>query len=132
MGANFFLGLWLSHKVAGPLLKMREAVGEVTRGNLEVEVAIRKGDLLHEHIKDLNRMVETLRRLLYRDHKHVEEVNVIMTQCREAVARRKDLPEGARKEMNAFIDGAKSRLSIINAHFMKGRLEAAAQDKEAS
>lgn len=133
VGVNFVLGVWLSHKVAGPLLRMRQVMAEVTRGNLEVEAASAKGELLHEHLKDLNRMVETLRRLLYRDHNHAMEVDFIMTECREWLAKRKDLSDSTRKELTGFIDGAKSRLSIVNTHFLKGRLEAAAADsKEAS
>lgn len=123
VAVNFAAGAWLSHKIAGPLLSIRKAMERVGRGDLEVEVVLRRGDFLHAQAQEMNRLVQTLRRLLYRDHAHAAEVDALMTQEREWLARQKDLPEPARAELRALIDGAKSRLSIINAHFVKGRSE---------
>lgn len=119
--ANWALGAWLSGKLARPLLALRRGLTEIARGNLEVEVAPRPGDLLGDHLQGLNKTTETLRRLIYRDHAHAAEVVELMGQAQAWLSRHKDLPEPSRKELQAVIDGAKSRLSIINNHFMKGR-----------
>ena len=121
---NFLAGVWLSHKIAGPLLRLKRAMAEVARGNLEVDVSDRSGDLLHSHVHEMARMVQTLRRMIYRDQEHAAETDAILTECRAWLAKRRDLPEDSRKELGALIDGAKARLCIINAHFMKGKHEA--------
>lgn len=126
---NFLIGTWLSHKIAGPLLRIRQAMDEVSRGNLEVEVVLRSSDFLRTQAQEMNRMVGTLRRLIYRDHAYATEIDALMSECRDWLAKRRDVPEAAREELGKLIDGAKSRLSIINAHFMKGRLEAAQREE---
>jgi len=120
---NFVIGAWLSHKIAGPLVRMRHAMTEIARGNLEVGISERKGDLLHSYVREMGRMEETLRRLIYRDRKHAAETDALLTRCRQWLAARKNLGETERRELSALIDEAKSRLGIINTHFMKGRPE---------
>jgi methyl-accepting chemotaxis protein len=112
---NFFLGAWLSNKIAGPLQHLRELMSEIARGNLEVEATVRRGDYLQAHVQEFNKMVQTLRRLIYRDQKFAEEVDEILQGCEEAAAKDAAL----RKSMKE----ARARLSVINAHFMKGRRE---------
>lgn len=123
VAVNFAVGMWFTHKIVGPLARMRQGMAEIARGNLEYEIALRKGDFLQHHASEMNRMVETLRRLIYRDHNHAAETDQILVQCRAWLAKRKDLSEPARKELQQLLDGAQSRLSIINAHFLKGKLE---------
>ncbi|MEK7381785.1 MAG: hypothetical protein AAB262_00700 [Elusimicrobiota bacterium] len=118
---NFVIGTWLSHKIAGPLVRMRRMMTEIARGNLEVEISERKGDLLHSHVREMGRMTETLRRLIYRDHAHAAEVDTLLTQCRQRLDKSEGLREAERRELGALLDEAKSRLSIINTHFLKGR-----------
>lgn len=121
---NFALGVFISNKIAGPLLKLRHSINEVTRGNLEQDVSIRKGDMLQSHALDYNRMLGTLRRLMYRDHQHSVEVNDVMTDCQAWLdKRKKQFDEKSRKELQKIINDAKARLSVINTHFLKGRAE---------
>lgn len=119
---NLALGVYISNKIAGPLLKIRRVVNEITRGNLEQEVSIRKGDMLQNHTVDFNRMASTLKRLIYRDYQHSVEVNDVMTECQKWLnARKKNIDEKSAQELQRIIYDAKSRLSIINNHFLKGK-----------
>ncbi len=121
---NFAFGVFISNKIAGPLYKIRNSINEITRGNLESDVSIRKGDMLQSHVIDYNRMVGTLRRLLYRDHRHSTEVNEIMTDCQSWLEKNKtNFDDKSRKELQKIINDAKARLSIINTHFLKGLRE---------
>jgi methyl-accepting chemotaxis protein len=123
VAVNFAAGTWLTNKIAGPLARLRQGMSEIARGNLETVVQIRSGDLLHKHVHDFNLMTQTLRRLIYRDHKHAAEIDDIMTQARGWLSRQKDLPETSKADLEALINAVKSRQSIINAHFMKGKTE---------
>lgn len=124
VAANFLAGAWLTNRVAGPLRRIREALREVARGNLEARVATRAGDLLGAHVLEANRMIETLRRLLYRDRGHALEADAILARCR-ARLEAPGLPAELRAELGRELDEARSRLSVINHHFMKGRAEGA-------
>ncbi len=119
---NFALGTWISHKFAGPLLQMRRALGEVARGNLEVEVRIRSGDFLHAHAQELNRAVSVLRKLIYRDQGYAREADEVLLRCQERLSR-SALADDEKRQLKVLLDDAKSRLSIINAHFSKGKWE---------
>lgn len=122
---NFLFGAYLSHKIAGPLERLYRGMAEVARGNLEGDIRIRTGDLLSAFAMQFNKMVETLRRLIYRDHRYVAEVNDLLTQCERRVDTIPALKPSEREEMHRLVKEAKSRLSIINDHFMKGKLEGA-------
>lgn len=126
--ANFALGAWLSNKIAGPLLRLRQAMGEVARGNLEVTVTLRSGDFLQKHAQEMNRMVETLRRLIYRDRVHAEEADELLDGCLKRLDKAKGVPEAAVEDLRQGLDGAKSRLSVINRHFLKGKVERESQE----
>jgi nitrogen fixation/metabolism regulation signal transduction histidine kinase len=118
---NFALGTYLSHKIAGPLSKIRLAAGEIARGNLEVDVRVREGDLIQSYAVDFNTMIQTLRRLIYRDRDHAQEADKLLTDMLEWLASEKELGEAGKTQAIKFVNGAKSRLSVINTHFMKGR-----------
>ena len=121
VAVNFALGIWLSHKIAGPLVQIRRAVNEVSRGNLEVEVQLRGGDLLNAPAQDLNRMIATIRRLVYRDHDYVGEANDILTTCEKQLGRGSKISSIEIADLTLLLKKAKAKLSIVNAHFMKGR-----------
>lgn len=120
---NFALGIWISHKIAGPLVQIRRALNEAARGNLEVEVSVRDGDLLRAPVQDVNRLVQTLRRLVYRDYGYVSEADAMLTSCKERLTRGKKLEAGDFEDLQQLLNHAKAKLSIVNAHFMKGRKE---------
>ena len=118
---NLIGGVYLSHKIAGPLHKMRLLMAEIARGNLEEELQVRRGDMLQNYAEDFNRMLHTLRRLLYRDYEHSRQTNDLVTDIQEWVEAKSDLPDAERKKLQKLLIACKSRLGIINTHFLKGR-----------
>ncbi|MCH2108578.1 MAG: HAMP domain-containing protein [Polyangiaceae bacterium] len=54
-------GVFVTHKVAGPVFKMRRHLLEVTAGKLEVPWALRKGDELVDFFETFRAMVAALR-----------------------------------------------------------------------
>ncbi len=55
------LGIYITHKVAGPVYKMRQLLKQVARGNLRVEGRLRKGDELKAVFDTFAEMVSGLR-----------------------------------------------------------------------
>jgi len=55
------LGIYFTHKVAGPVFKMKRLLREVGHGNLHVEARLRKGDELQDFFDTFTEMVKGLR-----------------------------------------------------------------------
>ena len=57
-----WIGILLTHKVAGPLVRIRAALAKMTQGERDIHITLRKGDALVDLAEDINRLAETLRR----------------------------------------------------------------------
>ncbi len=57
-----FAGIVVTHKVAGPIFKMRRHLRDVAKGKLEVPWGLRKGDELVEFFETFRKMVASLRK----------------------------------------------------------------------
>jgi methyl-accepting chemotaxis protein len=57
------LGIYVTHKVAGPVYKMKRLLGQVGQGNLRVDARLRKGDELRDFFEAFQKMVANLRTL---------------------------------------------------------------------
>jgi len=55
------ISIFISHKVAGPLYRFKKSLSEVTAGNLNVVVKLRKWDDLKDLADHLNVLIEELR-----------------------------------------------------------------------
>jgi nitrogen fixation/metabolism regulation signal transduction histidine kinase len=55
------LGIYFTHKVAGPVFKMSRLLAQVGRGNLRVEERLRRGDELKAFFETFTQMVAGLR-----------------------------------------------------------------------
>ncbi|HEX8790680.1 MAG TPA: hypothetical protein VF765_06995 [Polyangiaceae bacterium] len=57
------LGIYVTHKIAGPVYKMKRLLGQVGQGNLRVDARLRKGDELRDFFEAFQKMVANLRTL---------------------------------------------------------------------
>jgi methyl-accepting chemotaxis protein len=55
------LGIYFTHKVAGPVYKMKKLLKQVGEGNLHVDARLRKGDELQDFFDAFAQMVASLR-----------------------------------------------------------------------
>ncbi len=117
---NFWLSAWFTHRMIGPLSRARKALSSVVEGNLECEIIPREGDFLRHYLEDVNSAVRTLKRLIYRDHQYVQETVELLNQCRDKIES-SGLPSEAKNDLQKLISQAKSRLSIVNVHFVRHR-----------
>ncbi len=69
-------GIYFTHKVAGPVFKMKRLLREVGEGNLHVEARLRKGDELQDFFDAFTQMLAGLRRF---EKKQLDELQVAMT-----------------------------------------------------
>ena len=63
-GVTFLISIFISHRIAGPLHKLRLFMGDVREGNLAQELHFRKKDHFHDLAEDFNAMVHGVRRAM--------------------------------------------------------------------
>lgn len=54
------IGIFLSHRIAGPIFRIEKVMEEIGNGNFKMRLAIRKSDQLHEMVEAVNKMTELL------------------------------------------------------------------------
>jgi nitrogen fixation/metabolism regulation signal transduction histidine kinase len=71
------LGIYITHKVAGPVYKMTRLLKQVGDGNLHVDARLRKGDELRNFFETFTRMVGGLREI---EKRQLAEVDVALAE----------------------------------------------------
>jgi nitrogen fixation/metabolism regulation signal transduction histidine kinase len=71
-------GIIFTHKIAGPIFKMKRLMRQVGEGKLVVKEKLRKGDELHHFFETFERMVENMRTNQRAEIKRLEEVYATM------------------------------------------------------
>lgn len=75
------LGIYFTHKVAGPIYKMKMLLGQVADGKLNFQSRLRKGDELQDFFEVFASMVE---RLKARQADEVSELDAALEEARAA------------------------------------------------
>ncbi len=60
IGITFILTIFLSHRIAGPLFKLKRAIDEVKKGNYDQQIYFRKNDHFMELQDSFNEMIQSL------------------------------------------------------------------------
>lgn len=60
LAITFMLSVFLSHRIAGPLFKLRKSMEEIARGNFDLRITFRKNDHFMELQDTFNEMVQHL------------------------------------------------------------------------
>jgi len=91
------LGIYFTHKVAGPVFKMTRLLKQVGEGDLRVEARLRKGDELKDFFDTFTKMVSGLREMEQRQLDDIEKV--LATMDRGATQDAAGLLRGVRDAM---------------------------------
>jgi nitrogen fixation/metabolism regulation signal transduction histidine kinase len=76
-------GIVVTHRVAGPIYKMKRQIREVGRGRLEVPSKLRRGDELVDFFEAFETMVQSLRR---RQEGEIAELEKVLSELEARVA----------------------------------------------
>lgn len=60
LAITFLISIFLSHRIAGPLYKLRKSLEEITKGNFDARITFRKNDHFTELQDTFNEMAEQL------------------------------------------------------------------------
>ena len=59
-GFNFWYGVRLSHRIAGPMVQIKRVLEQAAKGEFKSRIQLRSNDYLHEISDELNRLLEKL------------------------------------------------------------------------
>jgi methyl-accepting chemotaxis protein len=84
---NITVGVYLSHKVAGPLFRFVMCTREVANGNFKIQVNLRKGDEMRELETAFNDMTERIRGVIRDERVRVSEIQDAAEAIEEAASK---------------------------------------------
>lgn len=93
MGLTFLISLYLSHKIAGPVYKLRQFLERVKNGQLDTPLSFRKSDHFRAVATDFNEMLDAIRG---RMDKNIETVSTAIARIENAMAR---IPADSRPQL---------------------------------
>lgn len=111
-----FLSIFLTHKIAGPVYRLKQALTELIGGNLDTRMRLRKGDDLQELAAQVNLFSDELRNYvtaLKKDHEQLS--NYIDLLEREIGA--KSLSEEATREIIGQVQEKNKAIAVILERF---------------
>jgi nitrogen fixation/metabolism regulation signal transduction histidine kinase len=96
-------GIYFTHKVAGPIFKMKRLLKKVGDGQLNVDARLRKGDELREFFETFSTMVASLRA---RQAQEVEDLDMAINMARVGGATEESLVKllGVRDQMKHALE----------------------------
>lgn len=68
------IGIYLSHKIAGPILRMERFMNDMAGGNLADKLVLREGDELLMLADGINRLTESIRTIMINEKSGLEKV----------------------------------------------------------
>lgn len=90
--------IFFSHRIVGPLYRIRNDLKRVGDGNLFVHVRLRKNDYLEKEAASINEMIEALRMKIRGIEQNQRKASAVLTDLQKALVR------GAADEMADQID----------------------------
>ncbi len=101
--AGSFFSLFFPHSIAGPLFRIEKEILSIGKGDLTVNIIIRKGDEVKELADNINVMVKCLREKLVRIKGANEELKQIALKAEdEGILKLKKISQKMSEELKYF------------------------------
>lgn len=113
---NFILGIYLSHKIAGPLFRLRRVLREIREGKLSHMVHLRRGDVLKDFFREFNETVFVLNKLVHRNKELIKQVFAQLEQCQEILNKKPSIEDI--KKVQKIFTNIRSFLVAVDSHFI--------------
>ena len=81
-----FLGIYLSHKIAGPIYRIEKSLASMTQGDISFKIRLRRGDEMVSLADSINRLTESLATTITSERSHLENALTELNSLRELVA----------------------------------------------
>ncbi|MCX8093605.1 MAG: HAMP domain-containing protein [Candidatus Goldbacteria bacterium] len=100
------ISILLSHKIAGPIYRVRKIAEELKKGNLNIQVRFRKDDELHNLADALNNMIFGIKNLIAMDKKIIDNLVLVVTKLQNDIKNSKGLKKDVKftiKKLNVIV-----------------------------
>jgi nitrogen fixation/metabolism regulation signal transduction histidine kinase len=103
-------GVVVTHKVAGPVFKMKRLLGELAKGHFRVVARLRKGDELKDFFDAFNRAAEELSD---RQEDEIREIDAVIQLLRQAESGEGERAAGAAQRLQSLRDSMRTSLATV-------------------
>lgn len=79
------ISIYMSHRIAGPLYRLKTYFTELAKGDLSFEMRVRKGDELSDMVDEFNAMVRGLKKCVTADRQKVKDVKESIQEIMTAI-----------------------------------------------
>lgn len=79
MCASVVITMFISHRIAGPIFRIRGALEEMAEGRIPRKITLRKRDEFKELAETVNSLIEKLEDMSVRNKKAKEEINKLLS-----------------------------------------------------
>lgn len=120
IGGAFLLfgavSIFISHKVAGPLYRLKKSLLQVTQGNLNVVVKLRKRDDLKDLAEHINMLIEELRTFVTSARNDYDMLSGYIQELEEKIEK-KVLTEELGREIINKVQGSRKNIEAALKKF---------------
>lgn len=96
------MGIYLSHKIAGPIIRMERYINDMASGNLSSKLILRKGDELLTLADGINRLAESMKTTIINEKAGLDRLEMDVSNL-------KDMANSKHPDINA-ISGLSGRM----------------------
>jgi methyl-accepting chemotaxis protein len=79
--------IFFSHRIVGPLYRIRSELKRVGEGNLHVQVKLRKNDYLEKEAASINQMIDALRTKIRAIEQNQRKASAVLVDLQKALVR---------------------------------------------
>ena len=104
------LGIYLSHKIAGPIYRIEKSLSTMAAGDLSSHITLRRGDEMISLADSVNRLTDSLALSITTEKSHIDNALKELYTLRELVSSE----EKDRVRINRALEGLDSEIRIIS------------------
>jgi nitrogen fixation/metabolism regulation signal transduction histidine kinase len=101
-------GVVVTHKVAGPVFKMKKLLAELAKGHFRVVARLRRGDELQHFFDAFNEAAEQLSQ---RQEEEIQEIDAVIRMLRDGEPSETDAAAAAKERLQALRDSMRVSLA---------------------
>lgn len=110
------ISMYMSHRIAGPLYRLKKYFQELSKGDLSFEMRVRKGDELGDVVDEFNAMVRGLKTAVVGDRQRVNEVKQSVQKILAAVNKGSLTEEEKNNAINALTSAVQTLKEITSLY----------------
>ena len=105
--------IYLSHKIAGPLVRIEKIARDIAGGNFQIRIKLRKKDELQGLAQTINRITENVEQMVQKNRCSIEKEREILNGLNKVLQQQKQSSETLKliDQLNKCINDANENLS---------------------